>query len=344
MKKLKELFLSLFYGRLNNPEIRKLAFAKSTDQDLFRQFALNDKDPKIRKLALARSTDQDVYRQVASNDQDPEIRMMALALHGKDPKIRKLTKALYVFVMITIIFVVALIFGKKYFGETENFITIVTLLNWVIFGSFFFVYRYYMKNKEHQNLLIAYHKAFSESRFNQLKAQLNPHFLFNNLNVLDQLIAEDKNKASDFLNEFAEIYWYVLQVSDKILVPISEELAFAEKYFNLIKYKYGGAYQLKITSENIKGEIVPLTIQLQIENAVRHNLGTESEPVHIEVYIGKKIIVTNNVVSKHYTRHTSGKALSNLKEQYALLSNDSIGIEKSDEKFTVITPIILTRT
>jgi len=261
-------------------------------------------------------------------------------------KIFSASLLVYVSVTITIMFVVALIYGtiEKNFGGLDNILVILSnLLNGIIYGGFFLTYHYYKKNKKQQEQLAIYNQALSESKINQLKTQLNPHFLFNNLNILDQLIEEDKCKASDFLNEFAEIYRYVLQVSDKKIVPISEELTFAEKYFNLIKHKYENAYQLKIESKNIKGEIVPLTLQLLVENAVNHNLGTELKPVHIVIYIDEKIIVSNNIIPKQYTKHTSGRALNNLKEQYALLSNDQIEIEKSDKNFTVIIPIIPTQ-
>jgi len=229
---------------------------------------------------------------------------------------------------------------EQNFGGVLNTLVILEfLMNSFIYGGFFLAYYYYRQNIANQQQLIESNQALSESRINQLKAQLNPHFLFNNLNVLDQLISENKEKASDFLNEFAEIYRYVLQISDKKLVPINEELDFAEKYFNLIKHKYGKAYQLKIKFEDITGEVVPLTLQLLLENAVRHNLGTEQNPIYIEITINEKITVSNNVVPKHIT-HTSGKGLNNLKEQYALLSNEQIKIETSDKKFTVITPII----
>lgn len=124
-------------------------------------------------------------------------------------------------------------------------------LNGVIYGSFFLAYYYYNRNKTHQQKLSKYNVALSESRINQLKAQLNPHFLFNNLNILDQLIEEDKIMASDFLNEFAEIYRYVLQATDKELISITEELDFALQYFKLIHYKYGDAYQLKVEKKTL---------------------------------------------------------------------------------------------
>jgi len=166
--------------------------------------------------------------------------------------------------------------------------------------------------------------------------------LFNNLNVLDQLIEEDKDKASEFLNEFADLYRFVLQATEKKLIPISEELAFAEQYFKLIKYKYGDAYQLKIESLNSNGFIVPLTLQLLIENAFKHNLGTEKNPVCINVITDKNIEVTNNCIPKQNIKPVSGKALNNIKEQYKLLADIPIEVQQSDNTFSVIIPIIYT--
>jgi LytS/YehU family sensor histidine kinase len=174
----------------------------------------------------------------------------------------------------------------------------------------------------------------------QLRAQLNPHFLFNNLNVLDQLIYEDKEKASEFLNEFADIYRYVLQVDNQKIVPIAEELRFAEQYYNLINHKYGKSYQIRIDALNPDGFIVPLTLQLLIENAVKHNLGTAANPVCITISIAEDIVVTNNRKPKRLEIGPSGKALKNLKEQYQLLTKQVIEIEETESLFLVRVPKI----
>ncbi len=213
-------------------------------------------------------------------------------------------------------------------------------LDGFIYGSFFLAYYYYHKNKRHQQQLTTYHQALAESKINQLKAQLNPHFLFNNLNVLDQLIEEDKHKASDFLNEFAEIYRYVLVASDKELVSIAEELEFAEHYFRLIRHKYGNAYRLTVQHTHTGGLIVPLTLQLLLENAVQHNLGTSENPVDIHITITENICVSNNLHLKKRNKPTSGRALNNLNQQYQLVTGESITIQKTDDLFVVTIPII----
>lgn len=165
--------------------------------------------------------------------------------------------------------------------------------------------------------------------------------MFNNLNILDQLIEEDKDKASAFLNEFAEIYRYVLAFSDQKLIPIADELEFIQRYFNIIKHKYGEAYTLEIAQHKIVGFIVPLTLQLLIENAVQHNLGQAEKPIHIKLVLDKEITVSNNMVPKRIKKPHSGRGLKNLKEQYAFLSAQQLKIWQSAEEFVVTIPVIL---
>jgi sensor histidine kinase YesM len=240
-------------------------------------------------------------------------------------------------------FLIAFIFDnieRNFNSQTFIQSTFTYLIDGFIYGSFFLVFYYYKKNKQQQEHLTAYNRALYDSRMSQLKAQLNPHFLFNNLNVLDQLIYEDKNRASAFLNEFAEIYRYVLQSAEQSYVSIKEELAFAEQYFKVIQHKYGNSYTVTINLQNSQGFIIPLTLQLLIENVIKHNLGTEEKPVSIEINIGDNIFVSNNRVPKRKVKSESGKALSNLKEQYMILTNRQVEINESDEQFSVLIPKI----
>lgn len=268
------------------------------------------------------------------------------------PQVIDVKTLLKVFVVSLLIFVVstqlfglltALAFDKmeqNFNQHTWTMSLISVLLNGIIYGGFFLAYYYYHSNRKHQLKLASYHEAWAESRISQLKSQLNPHFLFNNLNVLDQLIEEDKQKASDFLNEFAEIYRYVLNSTEKGLVTISEEIDFAQQYFKLIRFKYGNAYQLNIQQIPSEGFIAPLTLQLLIENAVQHNLGTVENPVCIEVDINENLMITNNIILKRNNKSTSGRALNNLSEQYRLLSEKPVEICENDHLFKVTIPLI----
>lgn len=213
-------------------------------------------------------------------------------------------------------------------------------LDGIIYGGFFLAYYYYRHNRKQYQELLVYNETLAKSKINQLKNQLNPHFLFNNLNVLDQFIEENKEKASDFLNEFADIYRYVLKVSEKELVTIDEEAGFARQYFSLIRHRYGNAYQLILNIKQNHGFIVPLTLQVLIENAVQHNLGTEENPVVITIEIKESILAINNINLKRSSKPESGRALKNLDEQYRILVRQPVEIHSSGKTFSVHIPII----
>ena len=213
-------------------------------------------------------------------------------------------------------------------------------LDGFIYGGFLLTYYYFNANKHQQEQLSSYQQALSESKIKQLKSQLNPHFLFNNLNVLDQLIAEDKDKASNFLNEFADIYRYIIQTSDKKIIAISEELKFIGQYFVLIQHKYEEAYQLRIQGEIKDVFIVPMTLQLLVENAIKHNLGTKDAPIYINIKLNDAIVVSNNVRLKINNAQKIGAALSNLKEQYRLLADQRIEVVQTAGLFSVTVPAI----
>ncbi len=211
------------------------------------------------------------------------------------------------------------------------------IIDALIYGSFYLAYDYYRRNRKQQEEIALYHHALADSRISQLKTQLNPHFLFNNLNVLDQLIEEDKGRASDFLNEFADIYRYVLQATDRRVVSAEEELAFARKYFGLLRNKYGEAYSLTVEGE-ARGRMVPLSLQLLLENVFRHNTGTETRPVDIRIRLGEEITVSNTILRKRKPVTVSGRGLVNLKEQYRLLTGREPEIIEAEETFTVTLP------
>ncbi|NHN26222.1 histidine kinase [Flavobacterium jejuense] len=259
-------------------------------------------------------------------------------------KIVSTSLVLYIVILKAFGLSISILFGnleRNFNSETLTHSLVGNFMDALIYGSFFLAYYYFQKNKNYQNQITIYNNALSENKINQLKAQLNPHFLFNNLNVLDQLIEEDKNVASDFLNEFAEMYRYVLEVSDKKLVTLKEELSFAKNYFSLMEHKYGNAFQLEIEQKNdIPVWIAPLTLQLLIENAIKHNLGTENNPVTIKIKIEDNIVVSNTLIKKQNLKLISGKGLQNLKEQYYLLSNQKIDIKQQEALFIVTLPLI----
>ena len=212
----------------------------------------------------------------------------------------------------------------------------------ILFGSLYLAYLYSKENNTYRLEMNAYDKALASSKIQQLKAQLNPHFLFNNLNTLDQLIEEDKDKASNFLHHFSELYRYSLITSEKKLVSLKEEIQFTKSYFQLMEEKYLGCYSLEINPENIESDalVPPFCLQLLVENAIEHNLGLIENPVHIHISISENIQVTNNKMTKQHKKATGGRALKNLSTQFTLLGSTDIAIEDNDTHFKVTLPFI----
>ncbi|PIE97340.1 MAG: hypothetical protein CR961_02055 [Polaribacter sp.] len=134
------------------------------------------------------------------------------------------------------------------------------------------------------------------AKFESLKTQIDPHFLFNSLNVLTSLISENPEKAEKFTTKLSKVYRYVLEQRNKELVPISEELDFAKTYIDLLQMRFENAIRFEISAELHKTElkIVPLSLQLLLENAVKHNVVSVSEPLTIKIYKKDEFLVIEN--------------------------------------------------
>lgn len=249
----------------------------------------------------------------------------------------------YMVVMQSIGFIISFIFNnveRNFNRETFTYTTFHYFLSGFIYGSFFLAYSFYRKNKKNQEELLQYNNALSASKIAQLKGQLNPHFLFNNLNILDQLIEEDKKEASSFLMQFSDIYRYVLQSSDQTLITLEEEIAFVQQYMDLLYRKFGAAFLLEINGTSKGKLLIPLTLQLLIENVVQHNAAHRENPIKIEINIDENLRVKNNIVQKKTLKITSGRALKNLEEQYRILMGKPTHIVQTESSFEVIVPLL----
>lgn len=217
-------------------------------------------------------------------------------------------------------------------------------VDFTLFGSIYLVYQYAAENQQYKKQLNHFDKALASSKIQQLKAQLNPHFLFNNLNTLDELIFEaDKEKASDFLQQFADLYRYALKTSTLKLVPLMDEVQFAKSYFHMVEQKYTGYYRLHIQKEQTESLafVPPFCLQLLIENAITHNLGTSEAPVTIHLQIEANAVeVRNNRRPKSQHSAGNGVALDNLKKQFSLLGKTPLQIQQTNTHFTVRLPLI----
>src|SRR5690606_2860968 len=151
-----------------------------------------------------------------------------------------------------------------------------------------------------------------------LKSQIGPHFLFNSLNVLNGLIEENQFKAQEFVGELSSVYRYVLEQKDKSLVSLREEIDFSKTYMNLIQKRFEGGLIFEI-EENIPEDfqIVPLSLQILLENCIKHNRISTKEPLKVKVYIeGNKLLIYNNLQIKNQMNKSTGKGLQNIINRY----------------------------
>lgn len=174
-----------------------------------------------------------------------------------------------------------------------------------------------------------------------LKNQINPHFLFNSLNSLTSLVRDNK-PARNFINKLSFMYRYILQSGERDLVAVQEELKFLESYTYLITTRYRNRFAIDLQIENqyLEKEIPPLAIQLLVENAVKHNEISESNPLEVKVYSeDNKILVKNTIRPRTTFVDSTGNGLINLDKRYKLLKNRSISISKDNNEFCVSLPL-----
>ncbi len=190
-----------------------------------------------------------------------------------------------------------------------------------------------------QNLLLQTEKLKSE--LETMKQQINPHFLFNSLNTLIDLIEEDQTKAVGFVRVFSNLYRVVLQSSRRDFVFLEDELTFLNDYWELLKIRFDGAVHLNVNipDEIRKVLIPPLSLQLLIENAVKHNKATSESPLRIEVYeANDTLVIQNNINPKPFVSHSEGLGLVNLQKRFSLLvAPIEYGVDK--DVFKVILPL-----
>ncbi|MFE3870348.1 histidine kinase [Flavobacterium sp. ZS1P70] len=183
----------------------------------------------------------------------------------------------------------------------------------------------------------------ASAKFESLKNQIDPHFLFNSLNVLSSLIEENPDNAQRFTTSLSKIYRYVLEQKDKELVSVEEELAFAKTYMNLLKMRFENSlfYELPTSNLNAEAKVVPLSLQLLLENTVKHNVVSEQRPLHIRITIdGDYLAVQNDYQKKEVLQDRQGVGLQNIINRYGIITNRKVLIEQNEKTFTVKIPIL----
>ena len=216
------------------------------------------------------------------------------------------------------------------------------VMTFIVLLSFyaFYIYKAYNDSKVKEQKIIA---GTASAQFESLKNQIDPHFLFNSLNVLSSLIEENPENAQKFTTSLSKIYRYVLEQKDKELVTVNEELVFAKTYMNLLKMRFENSitYEIPTNFDNQEAKVVPLSLQLLLENTIKHNVVSEQKPLHIKIYIENNyLIVENNLQKKEVLQDRRGVGLQNIINRYGLISECKLLIEESLDLFKVKIPIL----
>jgi LytS/YehU family sensor histidine kinase len=187
-------------------------------------------------------------------------------------------------------------------------------------------------------------KESIKSQLLNLKNHLDPHFLFNNLNILSSLIEKGEKNSAEYINKFAEVYRYMLQNNTKELIILSEELEFIHSYLQLIKMRFQNAlrFDVDIPSDKLDLTIPPLTIQMLIENCIKHNTLNEANPliINIKYQEGDYLLIQNNITARRVKFQSNGSGLENIRNRYRFFTEKEVVIENNGALFKVLIPLI----
>ena len=183
-----------------------------------------------------------------------------------------------------------------------------------------------------------------QSQLEGLKGQVNPHFLFNSLNSLSSLISDDPDKAEKFLDEMSKVYRYLLRTNEDGLTTLDAEMQFIHSYFHLLKTRYGDGLDLEtiIDERYYTYQLPPLTLQMLVENAVKHNMILRDHPLKILIMTTNsgKLVVSNNLQRKDRMVSSNKVGLTNIVNKYRLMKQEEISVRDDGKEFAVVVPLI----
>ncbi|MCK5168326.1 MAG: histidine kinase [Bacteroidales bacterium] len=229
-------------------------------------------------------------------------------------------------------------FNAHLFEEFTTGIILLMIILSVTEGSNFF-------NQWKDGLVLSekLNKEKVESQLEALVNQANPHFLFNSLNVLSSLVHSDPDKAEEFINKFASVYRYVLNIQDRNVVTLNEELDFLKSYMYLqkIRFNEGLNFEIDIDEKLKEYFIVPFSLQMLVENAIKHNIVSKENPLTVNVYIDQfKVFVKNNIQLREDDISSNGVGLSNLRQRYFHLAGIMPDVNQAGNEFVVSIPLL----
>jgi CheY-like chemotaxis protein len=189
----------------------------------------------------------------------------------------------------------------------------------------------------------ALEKANILAQFEILKHQINPHFLFNSMNVLSSLILSQPQKALKFTSHFSRLYRSVLQLREQLMISLEEELEFVEAYITLQRIRFEGALQIErdLPVELMDYSLPPFSLQTVVENALKHNVVSEEHPLKVQIYAeGETLVVANNLQKRSQTPDSTGTGLENLRARYQLIGTTAPGFAEEGSRYVARLPLI----
>ncbi len=233
--------------------------------------------------------------------------------------------------------------GQLFLNFINNSLSKAALVFTLFFGIYeaFYYYTRLKQSEEEKNRL---EKEKLWSQLENLNQQVNPHFLFNTLNTLSSLISEDPAEADKFLNEMTKVYRYLLENNKHELVTLQTETKFIQSFYQLLKLRHGKGVELimQISPQYEDYLLPPLTLQLLVENAVKHNVTSKSQPLKIEISAtgDKTLTVKNNLQKKKINPVSTNIGLNNITARYRLIQKEDVVTKEEGNYFIVALPLI----
>ncbi|TNE60431.1 MAG: histidine kinase [Bacteroidetes bacterium] len=187
-------------------------------------------------------------------------------------------------------------------------------------------------------------KANRLAQFHALKSQINPHFLFNSLSILSSLVKKNPDLSEAFIDRLSHAYRYIIEQGNTEVVPLTTELDFLRAYTFLLQTRFGNKFEVRITLDPANAapwKVPPLTLQILVENAVKHNRMSEREPLCIAIeQMGEKLEIRNKYRPRGETVTSTGMGLKNIEHRYALLTNHLVVAGVQNDEFVVTVPLL----
>jgi LytS/YehU family sensor histidine kinase len=217
--------------------------------------------------------------------------------------------------------------------------TRINLFLHILNAVLFYIDQYKNKQLEAEELK----RISSQAQLEAIKNQINPHFLFNNLNVLSALVMQESPDANKFIEEFSKVYRHVLDTRQQELISVQSELQYINPYIYLLQKRFPESISvdINIPDEYFSYKIIPVALQMLVENAIKHNIASRQKPLHIYLSVKQNmLVVTNNLQARPAEDFSTHIGLENISKRYELVTRKMIEIEKTSDRFIVSLPLI----